>query len=552
MMRVRLNWGQIFGIGLALLAVACPPSVPCETPLSGGDASGGAEYPVARLEWTEGVSRIAISYPASSSGPPGSHVEGTHVPFADDLENAPVVILLHGNGGGGGDATYAGYSYLQNALARHGITAVSIGGNPAFEWTADESVVRQVMYRLLAVPFRWRLNLQNIGMMGHSAGGVRVKNIAASPPPGMKVRAVLMLGTPGGAAAFPTVDGYLTVLPAAEGHGNCHGGASDPRCDGNPGYPDVPGAIEYDSKRPAPFDAQLYVHRANDYSWNRASLPDSTVSAVPPIFSAKHHELILRSYATAFFRAILQDMPQEPAAQLTFFRSQHGPISYLNGHRVPSLTSPASPSTGVYGATTVDPAGLVLSWRSTYLTTVDNYQQNNGATANSLGRPITSGLVMVEQDCRAGGCMGYAGRTRLLLLTAACASGAPTCPDAGYRTELGAAQRNLRERAAVLIRAGEPFERDDVVPAVPARGVSFALGLEDTSGNIQWKNADEVGGVPRPYARNDIFGRWLLKTLRFPIDCFTDVDTRSIAAIHLMPINTDPGRQIAFDDLVLE
>jgi hypothetical protein len=140
----------------------------------------------------------------------------------------------------------------------------------------------------------------------------------------------------------------------------------------------------------------------------------------------------------------------------------------------------------------------------------------------------------------------------MLLLTAACASGAPTCPDASYRTALGAAQRNLRSRAAVLIRAGEPFEGNALVPTVSARGVSFALGLEDTGGNIQWKNADEVGGVPRPYARNDLYRRWVLKTLRFPIDCFTDVDTTSIAAIHLKPVNTDSGRQIAFDDLVLE
>lgn len=553
MVHVRLSWGRFFGVGLALLAVACPPSVPCATPLMGGDASGGAEYSVAQLEWTHGSNRIAISYPANSSGLPGGHVAGANVPFADDLVNAPVVILLHGNGGGGGDATYTGYAYLQSALARHGITAVSVGGAAGSGQTAGEAVVREVMYRLLAAPFRWRLNLQNIGMMGHSSGGTTVTRIAASPPTGMEVRAVLMLGTPGGDAAdFPAVDGYLTLLPAAEGHGTCHAGTSDPTCEGDPGYPDVPGAIEFDAKRPTPFAVQLYVHRANHYSWNRATRsPDSTVAAVPPVFSPKHHELIFRSYATAFFRAILQDMPQEPLEQVAFFRSQQGPISYLNGHRVPSLTSPASPSTGVYGATTVDPSGLVLSWKSTHLTTVDNYQQNNGPATNSLGEPITSGLVMAEQDCRSG-CMKYAGRTRMLLLTAACASGAPTCPDASYRTELDAAVRNLRTRAAVLIRAGEPFERNDLAPPVPARGVSFALGLEDTRGNIQWKNADEVGGVPRPYGRNDIAARWVLKTLRFPIDCFTDVDTTSVAAIHIRPVNTDPGRQIAFDDLVLE
>lgn len=552
MLQGRLSWGNFAAIGLGLLGLACRPSVPCATPLSGGDPSGGAEYSIAQLEWAEGNSRIAITYPARSSGGLGGYIAGSDVPFADELTNAPVVILLHGNGGGGEGNTYTGYSYLQSALARHGITAMSVSGSSTSGLTATEAVVREAMHRLLAAPFRWRLNLQNIGMMGHSAGGTTVRNIAASPPPGMRVRAVLMLGTQGGdGASFPAVDGYMTLLPAAEGVATCPPG-SPATCTLNPGYPDVPGAIEFDTKRPTPFNVQLYVHRANHYSWNRATRsPDAASSAVPPVFSAKHHELILRSYGTAFFRAILQDMPNEPLEQWPFFRSQQGSISYLNGHRLPSLTSPASPSTGVYGETTVDPAGLVLSWKSPYLTAVDDYQQNNGASTNSLSRTITSGLVMEERDCRSG-CMRYAGLTRMLFLTAACASGAATCPGASYRTELGAEQRNLRRRAAVLIRAGEPFERNDHVPPVAARGVSFALGLEDTSGTIQWKNADEVGGVPRPYARNDSYGRWVLKTLRFPIDCFTDVDTTSIAAIHLMPVNTDPGRQIAFDDLALE
>lgn len=552
MQSTRWFGARSFGIGLALLAVACPaPSVPCAPPLVSADPAGGAEYSVAQQEWMQDDHPVAVTYPATSSGSPGGLILGSDVPFAAGLTNAPVVILLHGNGGGGGSATYRGYSYLQGALARHGITAVSVGGGPGGT-TADESVVRAVMYQLLAAPFRWKLNLQNIGMMGHSAGGTTVKNIAAAPPPGMTVRAVLMLGTAGGdGARFPTVDGYMTLLPAAEGVGTCEPGTSDPTCRGTPGYPDVPGAIEFDTKRATPFNVQLYVHRANHYSWNRESRSrDAAGAAVPPVFSPKHHELVLRSYATAFFRAILQDMPREPLEQQAFFRSQDGPVAYLNGHRLPSLISAASPSTGVYGETTVDTADLVLAWRSRYLTTVDDYQQTNGVGINSLGEAATSGLVMEEQDCAAG--CKYAGRTRLLFLSASCASGAATCPDASYRTELGATRRNLRSRAAVLVRAGEPLEQGAFLPAVPARGVSFALGVEDASGMIQWKNADEVGGVPRPYARNDLQGRWVLKTLRFPIDCFSDVDTSSVVALHLRLVGTDPGRQVAFDDLALE
>jgi hypothetical protein len=521
--------------------------------LNDDDASSGGEYSYAQLEWTEGSNRVAITYPAGSATSPGGYIAGADVPFAEGLSNAPVVILLPGNGGGGGDLTYTGYSYFQSALARHGITAVSIGGSPGSGLTARDEVVREVMVRLLGAPFRWKLNLQNVGMMGHSAGGSTVRNIAASPPPGMKVRAALMLGTQGGdGAGFPDVDGFMTLLPAAEGTGACPPGAL-PGCERNPGYPDVPGAIELDTKRPTPFNVQLYVHRANHYSWNRASLTvDAASAAVPPVFSRTHHELILRSYGTAFFRAILQDMPAGELEQVAFFRRQDGPISHLNGHRVPTLRRLASPSSGVYGDTTVDPADLVVSWRSKYLLTVDDFQQNNGATTNSLGLTASSGFVVDEHDC-ASTCSRYAGRTKMLFLTATCASGA-TCPGASYRTELGPDRRNLARRAAVLVRAGEPYPPGGSfsMPAIPPAGVSFALGLEDTSGAIHWKNASEVGGVPRPYARNDLHARWVLKTLRFPISCFTSIDTTSVVAIHLRPESTDAGRQIAFDDLALE
>ncbi len=532
---------------------ACSPvgPEPCAPPLQAGDASWGGEYDIASRELQIDSVTVSVWYPARAHSPGGGIMLGSDVPFARGLRRVPVVFMAHGSGGLTSGRAYLGYQYLQAALARHGIVAASMRDASGILSPSREAVRTTVEHfaRLNADPSSFvygLLDLTNVGMMAHSSAWDAITSLKQDPPLGVEVRAILMLATGSSTSLLSGVDGFMTILPAAEG------GGYPP-----PGYPDVPGAMDYDFLGPSPLKVQLYVQRANHYSWNRSvPTPDTLSTATPPIFSDKHHELILRSYGTAFFLGVLRYLSRTPDRQRGELASRIGPLAYLTGRRLPVLESPAVPSAGVYGETVVDPANLILSFKTEFALTVDDHEQTDGLVSNSLGAPTSSGVVVEERQCTPGiSCNQYAGSTRLLMMTAACASGAPlaSCPDASFRTELRASAGDLRGRTAILVRAGEPLIGVvNGVQAIAATGVGFAIGVEDAAGNVRWVDASAVGGVPRPYARNDIYQRWVMKTLRFPLSCFNALDLTGVRALHLKPAGMAASRQIAFDDLQIE
>jgi len=86
--------------------------------------------------------------------------------------------------------------------------------------------------------------------------------------------------------------------------------------------------------------------------------------------------------------------------------------------------------------------------------------------------------------------------------------------------------------------------------SVAAGSTGFELGLEDSNGFQVWIDSDDVGGLPRPYARNPGMIKTMLSTLRFKVPCFRAKEFRidSIRAI-LIRCNRKDERAFAFDDL---
>jgi hypothetical protein len=514
---------------------------PWELHPSSGHVAGSVYFPVQTTFSVEGPTFVSTPNPVmGGSGP------------------LPLVLLVHGHTLAPA-ASYLGYSYLQAALAANGMIAVSprmdvldnqILGDD--EWA--DRILRTVQYFLAqnATPgsvFFQRIDFGRVGLMGHSRGGGAISKLPGLLPAGVTVGAVLMLATD---ATPPWIAGVpvLSILPAAEGIG---GGEYDPFTPypGAPGYPDLPAARSYDQRAAVPFKVQLYVDNANHSRWNRAWTESEGAPTPSAVMGRPNHELILRAYGTAFFKAFLREwaLLTTDHARRGFLRQSDGAMGYLNGRQKPRLHRNADPTGGSFPEVNVDPNLLHLSWLSQYSLVVDDHEGGEGIVRNRLGGAITSdGLTLDESQVSSGD--GYAGATRMLFADQVSCDPL-VVPCSGYlRSELPPAHRDVSARASVTVRVGEVYRWSDPLPAAP---LAFDLGLETGSGQVQWVPSSVAGGVPRPYLRGDRAQRFVLTTLRFYLRCFDEIygQLDDIVAIRLRPQNLT-GRRIAFDDLVLE
>lgn len=259
-----------------------------------------------------------------------------------------------------------------------------------------------------------------------------------------------------------------------------------------------------------PFTSQVYVHSANHNFFNRQWLDDDGVT---PVIARSSHERILDIYGSALFRSRLLG---------------HATERYLEGS-----VRPAGAPTGI----------VYLAYRVEDALTVDNHDDGNTISVNSLGRPTsaTGGAAADEFPFdQVPGAFNFSffGLTVGMVLQ-------PLEHGADFRSEIG--KEDLRDRQ-VWLRVAEVA--DD---AIPKDGTGFELGLEDDDGTIGWISSDAVGGVPRPFERF-FQSKTMLSTLRFNPCCAHTredrLDLRRIVAVHLRSDRTDQ-RALAFDDLQL-
>jgi hypothetical protein len=247
----------------------------------------------------------------------------------------------------------------------------------------------------------------------------------------------------------------------------------------------------------------------------------------PAVISRTAHEQILTSYGCAFYRATLL---------------AHATTAYLSGHLRPS----GPMIEHVY-----------LSYQQDKATTVDNHEEQNGINTNSLLRPTAqiAGLAAREHTFRQvqpfhpplppGAPATFNGTffgesTGMVILR-----GAP--PNGLFRSELSVPVDIAK--LEIWIRAAEVTNGD----SVPGGSSGFKLGVEDKAGLQSWVDSDEVGGLPRPYARDPGRVKTMLNTHRFYGQCFMterEFDPTNVVAI-LLRCDRPDERAIAFDDLQL-
>ena len=487
-------------------ASALEVRVPCVDPPVDSDPSALDLFPVGVRSYDDGAVRGTIAHPADD--------DGTDQPFNARLAGtgrAPLVVMAHGNHDPA-VPSHLGYDYLQAALARMGIVAVSVdcnalngfgGGVANIEDRAD-LVIDTIRFLRAhdadpAWPLAGRIDFGRIGLMGHSRGGDAVVTIpTVLALPGVRVRGVHALAPTNFRFWFglptirPTGLAFMTILPAGDGD-----------------VVENNGAQFYDQAEPAPFRSQLYVHHANHNFFNRRWLVDESLG--PPVMSRADHERILTAYGCAFFRAVCLG---------------HATTGFLAGTRRPA----GVPSDQVH-----------LSFESGGQVTVDHHEDGNTIAVNSLGLPTAQSGGMSADEFTFGQGPGAFNGTFYGESVGMVARPGP--PTRTLRSEIRS--RNLRRRE-VWVRVAEV-----VGQRIPRGATGFELGLEDTSGRIAWLDADAVGGVPRPYPHPTAV-KTMLTTLRFKADCFAGLaprlDLGRVRAIHIR-CNRADERALAFDDL---
>jgi hypothetical protein len=470
-------------------------------------------------------------------------------------------------------ASYRGYEYFQQLLARMGIISVSVDCNE-FSGNKGSSATNihdranlvlgaikhfQSLHSSRDPTFGGHIDFSSVGLMGHSRGGeamLLVTELLAQSSTGISgvtVKGVLTIAptdtcltcgqpTSYGCATSgkPTGFAFMTILPAADADIPCSEGARF-----------------YDQAAADPFKCQLYIHDANHNffntewisddrdTWNTQTATVTRSRSHITLMSKDEQKAILKAYGCAFFRTVLHGHKRRLAG--------HQMRKFLEGLEIP-------PGVTRFRDVHISFECLESFERRRSITVDDNEspdirRNTRGQTNTWAGGLTVQRCEFVQTGCRlvqTGGAITinktFHGNTRGMVARSSLKSGR-------FKWVLGG-PIDLRGRE-IRIRAAEVYDG----LSVPVGATGFKLGLADVRDKRGFVDSNDVGGLPRPYDRSadDLamfgsdFTKTMLKTLRFPVSCIVaraepGFDATKVRAIVLWMDRND-GRELAFDQL---
>ncbi|MFN0217018.1 MAG: hypothetical protein ACKVT2_22400 [Saprospiraceae bacterium] len=517
-------------------AIACSP-----ISYSPSDPSSGGRY---NYGWLEYNIPITISFPSPTPGAPHKSISiqakgivyypagGTekirkNTPFYTGLNNLPIVFIAHGN-----HATFSnpnnrkeekchrvsgfmpipnhyGYTYLQRILAKAGIISVSVDCNLTnCKGLNQLNIIDRASLILASIKhfktlnstqgnkFQNKINLDKIGLLGHSRGAEAVLLVPSGIPSGLSLIGLTASNVKGIVSLAPTDTGivqasppgsaFMTILPAGDGD-----------------VDDNDGAKFYDKTSPIPFKAQLYIHNTNHNFFNRQWINDDSMGKIPSLLSRSQHERILAVYCAAFYRTVL--LGENRWLPVLLGRIVMHSRFFNNIHI----------SAEVPSAITIDDFED-LNFKINKLGFTNNASQGMfvGQFKFSQG-PINLGTAKIRVNDT------FFGDTKGMVAQAI------NIPS-GVRSNLGS-PKNLKNKE-IWVRVAEVSNGTSIPPVPPV----FLLGLQDNAKNIAYITSNDIGGLPRPFDRRSLNtgishrrggtpikpNKTMLKTMRFPTYCF--------------------------------
>jgi dienelactone hydrolase len=214
----------------------------------------------------------------------------------------PMVVVVHGNSAS--LLSYRGYDYLLDHLARNGMIAASIHVYPGAAGVSRARVLFAHL-EILRSKFAHGINLEKLGIMGHSRGGEAVviaSKLNVDEDLGYEFGAIVSL------APTDQYGPYSLAGPYAAPYLVVYGGLDG---DVAGAWPKSTGFSLYD--RADPVKSMIFIERAchdrfntqwddNDFYFGQMTPADQAA-----VISADAHEKIVKGYMNGFFRWRLFD-----------------------------------------------------------------------------------------------------------------------------------------------------------------------------------------------------------------------------------------------------
>jgi hypothetical protein len=498
--------------------------------------------------------------------------------------------------------SFKGFEYFQEKLAKQGIISVSVNLNRIDDASVHYGInLIEDKAKLIIAAIEYfqqlnkkpqhvlnnHINFEATGLVGHSQGG-EVVIVAAQNFAAQKVKGLSGVNIKGVLAIAPTdmfwngnfsnyigskdenkmgenvkisQFAFMVILPAADG--------------------DVyhcPGAKYYDMAVPNPFKIQLYVHGANHNYFNSnwtiddslgviAGFPNGAVPYKWDLSTGKvkiqfypniklplsldlnrdNHQQILSVYGCAFFRRMLLD--ETTMDNILFHVRRPDGVKFDNIH---------------------------LSFQHMDAVTVDNHEEENGISFNSLTQPTSQSNGLKAMEFLLTQLVPNKDQLKYPIVRSK-----ENYTFFGYSTGMitdynrrngifisnlppnGKGYRNLSDKDVCIrvaeVAIGDPPD-DKKLGFNYANRSGFELGLQDDKGVTSWIHSDAVGGLSRPYYRGQVINgedpfmttKTMLETMLFPSECFKrlkpNLDTSNIISICIRT-NLLDTRPLAFDDL---
>ena len=320
-------------------------AVPWGVPITGDTMSGTLDLPMI----------AEVRYPAD--------MNGVNVPVSAVNTNYPLVVIMHGMHSSG-DPSYLGYNYLLDHLASQGFIAVSIDCNVinaigGMQDTRGHAILEHLslLQSKNANPglFNGKINMNNIGIMGHSRGGdgvVQAEIYNQSLGLGWNIKAIIPLAPTDFSGTGPSPLNLTTsklFCIYGSNDGDVWGGTNPADSFAGTGF------RFYDRATVEKAMAFIYgaTHNRFNTEWGTEYKVDGSS---PKVLSVTQHQKLLCGYMTAFLQVHLQGRTEQ--------------IDYLTGDlKIPQVAS----------------LEVHTQYRQTSNLTLDDFESHASLNQNTLG-----------------------------------------------------------------------------------------------------------------------------------------------------------------------
>lgn len=427
---------------------------------------------------------------------------------------------------------HLGYDYVAARLAGYGYIVVSISANAInvrFNGNPERGRLVQEHLRYWAAwnsgeggfpfgkTFSGKVNLQNVGLMGHSRGGdgVRAAYFFNRRDGGQfGIKAVFEIGP----VDFGRIASQAQPVFDAD---NVAWSVLLPACDRD--VSDNQGMRAYDRTRVIPdttnrsAKSQIYVLGTNHNHYNSEWTPEDTLFRCidfPVITQRPDQEQLSMTYMMGFFRTYLGGED----------------FKYLfSGDRKP----PGNIVTPVLTSYTESPNDILV---------VDNFGERNSPDGNSAGGNNTMANIDIKR-CSSNECNepppgSYFHDQEMSVAKIAWPQSTTSASTETPRItfHMGAAGRNVSAMNWLALRVASQFSLKNRV----GENQNFSVRLVDTEGAMS--NLVSVGEYRAiPYPTGSLFRISVLNTVRLPLSEFRGVNKSQIAAVQLVFDKTREG-----------